>query len=185
MPWATVPEPVRSCLGSDNLLGRGTPVSCQVDRQTAAPRRWMLSTATVPGASLPPACGQLIPAAPTLPRPDGTGKGRPPASGAGGGASGVSGATPRGPVPALCLPGVTRVTSPLSPGPPLSLPFQLGSGSAGNRGDPGARPPEARASMEPAAGRAAQLMGHSAPICWHQEPQPAAPASSVSSWSGQ
>ena len=55
-------------------------------------------------------------------------------------------------VPALCLPGVTLVIGPLSPGPLLSLPFQLGRGSAGSLRDPGARPPEARARVEPAAG---------------------------------
>lgn len=125
----------------------------------------MLSTATVPLPAFPRLRSAHIPAAPTLPRPDGTGKGRPPASGAGGGASGVSGASTPGDPSQLCVPawGDPGVPAPSEPRAPAQLALPAGEWVSRQPWGPGARPPEARASMEPATGRAAWLMGHRAP----------------------
>jgi len=154
-PWTTVPEPVRSCPGADrpwaDPAGLGDPSlpprgqadgrSPRMDAQHGHRPRCQLTPLAVSSFLLPPPCHGRM------------GQGR-----AGRQRLGQAGA-PRGSlwlhpgVPALCLPGVTRVIGPLSPGPLLSLPFQLGRGSAGSLRDPGARPPEARARVEPAAGR--------------------------------
>lgn len=139
----------------------------------------MLSTATAPCQPSPLAA--VVPLPPPHPATAG-GPGRAGRQHLGReGLWGLWGHTPRGPVPALCLPGGLPESPALwSLEAPPACPFHWEWVSRQPWG-PGARPPEARASMEPLQGWAARADGTPCTRLLAPGAPAVAPASSVSS----